>query len=161
MLAALGARLFRQAYGVTHPEPALTPYLTRAFDPTQLTIELGTSDVTVFLATDHADRAIGYAYLRRSVHPWPDHLPGSRPAEILRFYVDQDAHGGGIGRALMEACEAETRAMGCDLLWASVWEEAHGPLTFYRRMGMQPTGPGIFQFGDRQDVDLIMARILD
>ncbi len=159
-LCALGARLFRQTYGESHPEPALTPYLARAFDPDRVSRELATADYRAWFAVGPDQQPIGYAVLRRSRPPFPDGLPGAHPAEVLRFYVDAAWHGRGVGFALMRSCELEARGWGADCLWASVWRQATGPIAFYQRTGMTISGTAKFQFGDREEDDHVMSKAL-
>ena len=159
-LGDLGSRLFRQAYGQTHPEPDLTPYLQHTYDPATLAKQLAQANLRAWFAVDVDQTPIGYSCLRRSEPPFPEGLPGVAPAEILRFYVDEAWHGRGVGVALMHACEQEARAWGTDCMWVSVWQEAKGPIAFYERTGLRISGTGIFQFGTRQDDDYIMSRAL-
>ncbi|MFL5576884.1 MAG: GNAT family N-acetyltransferase [Gemmatimonadaceae bacterium] len=159
-LAALAARLFAQAYGATHPEPTLGAYLAEAFDPERLRAELATPGVRVLLAADDSRRPIGYAYLRESTERVPSGVPGARPAEVARFYVDAAWHGRGVAAALMAACEAEALRRGADALWLSVWQRAARPIAFYRRAGFGVVGTTTFRFGERLDDDYVMARRL-
>lgn len=157
-LAAAGARLFTQAYGPTHPEPELGAYLARAFAPARLAAELAEPGRRA-LVVESGGEWIGYAYLRESAE-WPDGVPGERPVEIVRFYVDGGWHGRGVAQALMAACEDEARRRGADALWLGVWQEAARPIAFYRRAEFQVVGTATFAFGDRLDDDFVMARSL-
>jgi ribosomal protein S18 acetylase RimI-like enzyme len=158
-LAALGARLFTQAYGPTHPEPTLGVYLARAFAPERLAAELARDDVRLFVAEDGVGEAIGYAYLRESPAA-PAGVQGARPFEVVRFYVEAAWHGRGVAHALMHACVREATERGGDVLWLAVWKQAARPLAFYRRLGFTVVGTTIFEFGDRVDDDHVMARPL-
>jgi ribosomal protein S18 acetylase RimI-like enzyme len=158
-LAATAARLFTQAYGPTHPEPELGAYLARAFAPVRLATELAQPDRRA-LVVESGGRWIGYAWLRESAEGWPGSVPGQRPVEIVRFYVDAGWHGRGVAAALMAACEGEARQRGADALWLAVWQEAARPLAFYRRAGFEVVGTATFAFGDRLDDDFVMARRL-
>jgi ribosomal protein S18 acetylase RimI-like enzyme len=60
----------------------------------------------------------------------------------------------------MAACVAEARAMGGEVLWLSVLQEAQRPQAFYRRAGFTVVGTATFLFGDRRDADFVMARPL-
>ena len=159
-LCALGARLFRQSYGESHPEPALTPYLARTFDPGRVSAELATPAYRAWFAIDADQQPIGYAVLRRSEPPYPEGLPGTRPAEVLRFYVDAAWHGRGVGFALMRSCESEARRWDADCIWASVWRQADGPIAFYQRTGLAISGTAKFRFGDREEDDHVMSKAL-
>lgn len=158
-LAATGARLFAQAYGPTHPEPELSAYLARAFAPARLAAELADPGRCALVA-ESGGRWIGYAYLHESADSWPRGVPGQRPVEIVRFYVDAGWHGRGVAPALMAACEDEARRRGADALWLAVWQPAARPVAFYRRAGFEVVGTATFAFGDRLDDDWVMARRL-
>ena len=158
-LAALGAHLFTQAYGPTHPEPELSAYLARAFAPARLAAELAEPGRRA-LVVESGGEWIGYASLRESPPGWPGGVPGLRPVEIVRFYVDAGWHGRGIAQALMAACEGEARRRGADAVWLSAWQEAPRALAFYRRAGFEVVGTATFAFGDRLDADFVLARRL-
>lgn len=159
-IAALGARLFIQAYGATHPEPDLSPYVARTFAADALRSALADPTQCVFVVTDPGGRAIGYAYVRPTAGPRPVGVPGRRPFELRRFYVDAAYHGRGVAAALLSACEAEAVASGADALWLDVWQEAARPIGFYRRAGFAVVGTTTFAWGERHDADFIMARTL-
>lgn len=160
VLAELGARLFREAYGDSHPEPDLTPYLAQTFDPVGLADELARAEVLVFFAEDQAGVPIGYGYVRASGPERPAGVPGLRPWEVLRFYVDGRWHGRGVAAALFAACSHGARRQGADALWLAVWQEASRPQAFYRRMGLEIVGTAVFHFGQRRDADFVMAAAL-
>ncbi len=157
MLAVLGARLFVQAYGPTHPEPELTPYLERSFAPWRWAGALADTSVTVLVAEDRRGAPAGYAMLRESL-PVPSGVVGARPLEIQRFYVDEAWHGRGVAQTLMAACMQEAERRESDVLWLSVWQESPRPQAFYARMGFRVVGTTTFLFGQRVDEDFVMQR---
>ena len=159
-VAELGARLFTQAYGPTHPEPELSRYLARSFDPGTVAEQLRDPTVRVLVVEDLDGRALGYAHMRETIGPPPHGVIGARPAEIVRFYIDAAWHGAGLAQALLAACEGVARAMGADVLWLSVWQEALRPQAFYRRAGFEIVGTTTFVFGERLDADYVVARPL-
>ena len=160
-VAALGARLFTQAYGPTHPEPELSRYLARSFAVEPLAAELADDGTTVLVAHDDAGRDIGYACLRTTPSAVPEGVHGTHPVEVTRFYVDEAWHGRGVAQALMAACVTEARARGADVLWLQVWTLAMRPQAFYRRVGFEVVGRTTFAFGERLDDDDVMLRRLD
>jgi GNAT superfamily N-acetyltransferase len=82
------------------------------------------------------DQVVGLAHLHAS--PTIEH---ERPAaKISALVVDESRRGQGIGRALVDAMEAEARARRCVLLFlttAARREDAHA---FYNRVGLEETG---------------------
>jgi ribosomal protein S18 acetylase RimI-like enzyme len=159
-LSELAARLFEEAYGPTHPEPTLSVYLAESFAPERLRAELTSPGARVLLVEDAAGLPIGYAYLRETEQPATAGVPGERPVEIVRFYVDSAWHGRGVAQALMTGCVAEAARRGADVLWLSAWQQAARALAFYRRAGFAVVGTATFRFGERIDDDFLMARRL-
>jgi tRNA (guanine37-N1)-methyltransferase len=159
-LAALGARLFVQAYGSTHPEPALGPYLARSFDAGALREALARPAVRVLVAEDARGAPIGYAQMREARDDVPAAVGATHAMEIERFYVEEGWHGRGVARSLMDACVEEARRRGAEALWLQVWREAPRPQAFYRKSGFEVVGDATFRFGDRVDDDWLMARRL-
>jgi GNAT superfamily N-acetyltransferase len=64
-----------------------------------------------------------------------------RPAAKLgALVVDEAQRGHGIGRALVEAMEAEARRRGCELLYLTTAERRDDAHAFYERVGLEHTG---------------------
>lgn len=156
MLAVLGARLFAESYGPTHPEPELSRYLARSFSASGIRDAIESPDVTYLVAED-MDRPIGYAYLRTSPEP-PAGVEGEQVIEIARFYIDPAYQGRGVGAALMEDCFDDAASRGADVIWLQVWKEAPWAIGFYARMGFTVVGSALFYFGEQIGNDHIMSR---
>jgi ribosomal protein S18 acetylase RimI-like enzyme len=159
-VAALGARLFAESYGPTHPEPELSRYLARSFAVKDVRATIADKDVTMLMAEDPAHGAVAYAYVRTSVDP-PTGVEGNHVLEIVRFYVDARCQGRGIGAALMQECCAEAKSRGGDVVWLQVWKEAPWAVGFYRRMGFSVVGSAKFYFGEQIGDDHVMAKRVD
>lgn len=157
-IAALGARLFSQAYGRSHPEPELSRYLARAFQASELAAAMAQDEAMVLLIEDTEGTPVGYAQLRPgatlSVVPWSA-LTG---CEIRRFYLDQSWHGRGVGIALMAACLDLARRVGTEVLWLQVWQEAGWATRFYQRAGFEIVGETPFRWAEAVETDWLMAR---
>jgi ribosomal protein S18 acetylase RimI-like enzyme len=156
-IAALGARLFVQAYGPTHPEPDRSEYLTRAYSDEAIAQAIDGEGNSVFIVEDDAGEAIGYAHICVS-----DELPagvrGGKGAEIVRFYVDAAQQGRGIGASLMRRCCDDAEKLGADVVWLQTWSKAPWAIGFYTRMGFSIVGEKPFYFGARVDRDHLLAR---
>jgi ribosomal protein S18 acetylase RimI-like enzyme len=159
VLASLGARLFTETYGPTHPEPELSRYLARSFSVEGVREAVSQTDVSMFLVEDSLGAQVAYAYLRASPEP-PGGVKGLRAFEIVRFYVDAACQGRGVGASLMEACLSDANKRGADVVWLQVWKEAPWAVGFYARMGFKIVGSAPFYFGDQVGDDHIMAKTL-
>lgn len=157
-LTQLGARLFTEAYGGTHPEPELGQYLARNFQVEEIREALGLPEVIFLLVQDPTGEAIGYVRLQAANLPAGADISSTRGWEIQRFYLDSRWHGRGVAQELMAACQAEARARSADLLWLQAWREAARAVAFYQRAGFRIVGTTTFAFGDRVDLDWLMAR---
>lgn len=156
-VAALGARLFTETYGPTHPEPELSRYLARSFAVEDTRDAIAAGDVTMLLAEENDGTPIGYAFVRSSPTP-PQGVKGGNVLEIVRFYVDGRVQGRGVGAALMQECFSDAERRGADMLWLQVWKEAPWAVGFYARMGFSVVGSAPFYFGDQIGDDHIMAK---
>ena len=162
-LAAFAAMLFRQAYGITHPEPTLSEYLTDSFAIPRFSRTLEDPASTILLVVSTSGCWIGYAELHlgaptATTTVLTRTLPGTAPIEIVRFYVDQEWHGQGVAQSLMGACEERARMSDGDALWLQAWQQAPRALGFYRKAGFEVYGTAVFTFGERADGDFILAR---
>jgi ribosomal protein S18 acetylase RimI-like enzyme len=158
-IAQLGARLFREAYGPTHPEPELSRYLSREYTPEIFAAAIAQERAFVLVLEDVDGAPIGFSWVRRSEVP-PDGVPGDSCAEIVRFYVATERQGRKLGRLLMTHCVDAARARGYDSLWLQVWKEAPWAIGFYHRMGFQIAGSALFYFGATIGYDHVMQRAL-
>jgi len=158
-MASLGARLFAQAYGETHPEPELSRYLARSFSVEGLRDAMADDGVTMLMVEDPVGGAIAYAYTRESPDP-PPSVHGNRVREIVRFYVDAACQGRGVGAALMQECFKDAKNRGADMVWLQVWKEAPWAVGFYARMEFSVVGSAPFYFGDQVGDDHVMVKSL-
>jgi diamine N-acetyltransferase len=156
-IASLGAKLFVQAYGPTHPEPERSRYLARTYSVDVMTRAIEDDGSSVFVAEDEEGEPIGYAHMAATTE-FPEGVTGKSAFEIVRFYVDAAHQGRGVGAALMRTCCDAAKAAGGDVIWLQTWTEATWAVPFYERMGFSIVGKKPFHFGERVDRDHVMAR---
>ena len=144
-LTDLALRLFRETYRDQIPEEEIQAYVIDAYRPEVQLQELACPDGTVLVAVNQGQLA-AYAQLRPSVSPQP--MPGTRPLEVARFYVDSPWHGQGLAAELMAATRAWAAASGYDGIWLQVWEENPRAIRFYAKQGFQDIGETTFQVGN-------------
>jgi ribosomal protein S18 acetylase RimI-like enzyme len=114
---------------------------------------------SVFVAEDEDGVPIGYAHMT-AAQEIPEGVQGESTFEIVRFYVDAERQGRGIGAALMRTCWDAAKKAGGDVIWLQTWSEAPWAIGFYQRMGFSIVGKKPFYFGNRVDRDHVMARAL-
>jgi diamine N-acetyltransferase len=158
-IASLGARLFVQAYGPTHPEPEQTRYLAKAYAVDVIAEAIGGEGSSVFVVEDSDCEPIAYAHMI-STTELPPGVDGRRAFEIVRFYVDGAQQGRGIGAMLMNHCCDVARRAHADVIWLQTWSQASWAIGFYLRMGFAIRGKKPFYFGERIDEDHVMAMSL-
>lgn len=156
-IASLGARLFVQAYGPTHPEPELSRYLAGAYSVDVIASAIEGEGSSVFVVEDSTGTAIAYAH-QTATEEIPAGMDGTCASEIVRFYVDNAFQARGVGAALMNHCCDVAKKSGADVIWLQVWSQAPWAIGFYRRMGFRIVCKKAFHFGERVDEDHLMAR---
>src|SRR5688572_8178885 len=90
-----------------------------------------TAHFGVFLGS----KLVGVASLYE-VEP-PAEIPEGRSWQLRGMATVPEVRGMGCGQELLEACEAEAREAGCDLLWCNARRAAVG---FYQRAGWEIIG---------------------
>ena len=152
-VAALGARLFVQAYdGLMDPADIAT-YLDVTYGEAQQECELRDPRTAIWLAEGGREPR-GFAMLRRGT---PGSVSGDDAAELARLYVDREWQGHRLGAALFAACVSEARAWNAGRLWLSVWQENARAIAFYQRLGLRIVGEQDFVVGSDRQRDWIMA----
>ena len=71
-----------------------------------------------------------------------EHTPNG--AELPRIYLLSGATGGGVGRKLLAAAEAQAKSEGVAYLWLDVMEHAHWARAAYARWGFLDIGAQAF-----------------
>jgi ribosomal protein S18 acetylase RimI-like enzyme len=159
-IASLGARLFVQAYGPTHPEPERSRYLAKAYSVDVIGEAIDGEGSSVFVVEDPPGAPIAYAHMI-STTEIPPGVDGRQAFEIVRFYVDGSQQGRGVGAMLMNHCCDFATRMGADVIWLQTWSQASWAIGFYLRLGFEIRGKKPFYFGGRIDEDHVMALSLE
>ena len=158
LLAELGARTFKDAFGSLIAEPDLMSYLAEAFTVERLSLELADPRSTFLIALVNGD-AVGYAKLYAGAVP--DSVSDKPAVELVRLYSSQEWLGRGVGAALMETCLELARQKGYSTVWLSSWKLNHRANAFYRKWRFQVVGSKTFVVGTDVQEDFILARPLE
>jgi N-acetylglutamate synthase-like GNAT family acetyltransferase len=81
-------------------------------------------------------RVVGLA----GIHTSPSLEHDRDAAKVSTIVVDEAFRGAGIGRALLDAVEAEARARDCALVFLTTAERRTDAHEFYRELGWEETG---------------------
>ncbi|QYO66393.1 GNAT family N-acetyltransferase [Leptolyngbya sp. 7M] len=141
-----------------HPKNApddLAAYMAKAFSREQIESELADEN-NIFLLAEIDDEPAGYA--RLIFGATEEGITAERPIELNRLYSHQKFLGKGVGQALMDACFARGRGLGCDVMWLGVWEFNPRAQRFYEKNGFRVVGSHVFLLGSDPQTDLLMQR---
>ena len=154
-LARLAEETFRDTFSASNAAENMQRHCETTYgQPLQLA-EIRSPDMETWLVEDDG-RLVAYTQLRRGTAPAV--VSARVPIEIQRFYVQVDAHGKGVARALMEHVVARARQLCTDVVWLGVWEHNPRAIAFYRKWGFEVVGEHVFMLGDDPQRDLLMRR---
>ena len=157
--AAVAAQTFYEAYERTAVPENIAMHIAREFGETQQRRELEDPAVSVLAAREPSGDWAGFTTLHAD-HV-ADGVIGTRPIEIVRFYVRGRWHGHGVAKRLMEAAFRLGSERGHDVVWLQVWEENARARRFYEKCGLRAVGTKPFRFGDVMERDIVYACSLD
>jgi ribosomal protein S18 acetylase RimI-like enzyme len=153
----LGIRIFTATFGRQNTPANMRAYLRSAFSSQRVRDEIADPASTHFLAEINGEQA-GYARLHVGVAP--PVIPGERPIELVRLYVDPVHQGTGVASMLMDACLDHALANGHDVTYLGVWENNARAIAFYRKWRFEKVGEHPFLLGDDRQTDWLLARVV-
>lgn len=164
MLAALGGRLFQEAFAVQNTPEDMRAYLAEHFTEAALRRVLADPAGRV-LVLEHAGAPVGWALLAtgRSAPRDPGVETTSAPGgevEVRRFYVEGRLHGSDAAPTLLAAALGHARSLGAGALWLAVWEHNDRAQAFYRKHGFRRVGAQGFRLGADTQRDDVLLRPL-
>lgn len=102
-------------------------------------LEILTNDQTpVFVATDEADTAVGYAFCVYEETKDNPSLCDRKTLYVDDLCVDESLRGQHIGQALYRYVLEEAERNGCAAVTLNVWCLNSGAMRFYEKCGMTP-----------------------
>ena len=152
-LAAVGSRVFRDAYGGTAPDDDIADHLEAFFSEPVVRAEISRPDVTYYMATED-DHCAGLVKVRDS--DVPALVFADSAVEVQQLYVSMDFQRRGVGALLLDAVVAATRLRGIDGIWLSVWTDADWATKFYIKYGFESRGEVTFSLAATDFIDYLM-----
>src|SRR5262245_34704470 len=158
IIVPFAARIYYETFVAVNSPENMQAYLSAAFTLPQFEAELSDTR-SIFYLAEIDEQLAGYAKLFAGESP--DCVTGSKPVELVRFYVDQRWHGSGLASALMETCLNEARNQGFSTMYLGVWEHNLRAQAFYRKWNFVRVGEHVFHMGNDAQVDWWMSRSLE
>ncbi len=156
LVAALGARTFRDTYRGMMEGRLLEHYIRTHFHSRAISEEMQTPG-TAFLVAEAGGAPAGYAVTR--LDPPPATVPAGA-MRLGRIYVETSAKGRGVGTALLKAVIARGLDGGHPALWLTAWERNTRAIDVYRHWGFVDGGADLFEFAGVVYRDRVMVRPL-
>ncbi|MDO1560055.1 GNAT family N-acetyltransferase [Brevundimonas sp. 2R-24] len=158
-LAALGKRTFVQTFvegfGIPYPPEDLAAYLATAFEPGPV-LETLLDPKEMWWAAEDQGRILAFAHVGSARLPHPDLTP--EHSELKRLYVDRDAQGLGLGRALLETALEWMDAHTTGPEWIGVWSGNLKAQRLYAHYGFEKAGEYDYPVGRWLDHEFILRR---
>ena len=142
-IAALSVQVFLDTYATGGIRPDLAREAFSHYSVKAFAARLAEPD-RVFLLAEHATGLLGFAKLLLRPLPAPAHTTVG--AELVRLYVQPQAHGMGVGRSLLRAAESAAADRGLLHLWFTVWDDNHRARGFYNAVGYTDIGATSYTF---------------
>ncbi|KQS92640.1 N-acetyltransferase [Chryseobacterium sp. Leaf394] len=132
-------------------------YMTTGFTTEKLTAELQNQNSEFYFAVLQ-DEVVGY--LKVNFGNAQTELQDSNSLEIERIYVSKDFHGKKVGQILYDKALEIANKVALKYVWLGVWEENSRAVQFYKKNGFVEFGRHIFRFGNEDQTDLMMKKML-
>ena len=155
LIADLGHRTFKASFGADNRPEDMEQYLSLNFSKAHIEEQLS-DPASIFLLAYKNARAVGYAMLHTGDNP--ESVPGTKPVELVRFYIEAEIIGTGCGSALMQFCLETAQKNGHRTIWLGVWEKNLRAIRFYEKWGFKKVGTKEFILGSDLQKDHIFAR---
>ena len=153
----IGRETFFETFAEANTEEDTKKYLAENFSDAKLTAELSNPGSQFFIAWD-GENPVGY--LKVNSDKAQTELQDSTSMEIERIYVKSDYHGKKVGQLLYEKALEEAQLQQKTYLWLGVWEENPKAIRFYEKNGFVAFDKHIFKFGEDEQIDVMMKKVL-
>ncbi len=154
-LSKLARHTFVESFAQFNTPENMDQYLRENFSPTRQRSEIENPQRKIAIVW-HAEEAIGFYHLVRG--ETIQCVSGTRPIQLLKFYIDSKWHGKSVAKMLMDHCIEECRRENFSTLWLGVWEQNFRAQTFYRKYAFKEVGTFDFILGEDRQIDLVMVK---
>ncbi|KAA0990890.1 GNAT family N-acetyltransferase [Dyadobacter aurulentus] len=157
MVQQISRETFFETFAEANTEADMNKYLAENFSEAKMSAELNNAESQFFMAW-LGENPVGYMKLNTG-HAQTE-LKDSASIEIERIYVKSAFHGKKVGQLLydkvLQTAQQEQKAY----IWLGVWEENLKAIRFYEKNGFVAFDKHIFKFGEDEQTDIMMKKIL-
>lgn len=157
VIQQLGKETFYETFSMHNPEEEMQKYLEESFSSEKMLKEINTPESRFFIAWE-AENPVGY--LKVNTGKAQTELQDDFSLEIERIYVKSSHHGKKVGQLLYEKALEIASEEEKKYIWLGVWEENKRAVSFYKKNGFEEFDKHIFRFGNEEQTDLMMKKIL-
>lgn len=156
-LQHIGKTTFFETFSLGIPDENMDKYLQDSFSIGKLTDELQHVNSSFYFASIDS-QVVGYLKLN-----WGDaqsELQDIHALEIERIYVLRDFQRMQVGQALYKQALLIAQQKRLHYIWLGVWEENYKAMHFYEKNGFVVFDKHTFKFGDKEETDLMMKKVV-
>jgi ribosomal protein S18 acetylase RimI-like enzyme len=157
ILQQLARDTFCETFAEANTEADMKKYLAENLGDSKLKAELINPDSLFFIAWE-GETAIGY--LKVNTGDAQTELKDRSALEIERIYVKSMYHGKKVGQLLYDKALETAQLQNKAYLWLGVWEENPKAIRFYEKNGFIVFDKHIFKFGEDEQTDIMMKKML-
>ena len=161
LIVQLGASVFSATFGFSMPTSDLNAYLQESYNIEAIEDDIKSPTKHVFVACppSNPSQILGFAQLTEgTTEPCLEEIEGL--VELQRLYVNRDAQGTGVGKALVAKVDSLARERGYRNIWLGVWEGNFVAQKCYESLGWERVGDHEFRMGRCIQTDWIMCKRL-
>jgi ribosomal protein S18 acetylase RimI-like enzyme len=148
---------FFETFAEANTEADMKKYLAENFSDEKMRKELSNPESKFFIAWDDKNPA---GYLKVNFGQAQTELKDSDSLEIERIYVKNAYQGKKVGQILFEKSLEIAQIRRNRYIWLGVWEENQKAIRFYEKNGFVTFDKHIFKFGQDEQTDIMMKKVL-
>ena len=148
---------FYETFAAANTAADMKKYLEENFSDEKIMAELCNPD-SVFCIAWEGETPVGYLKVNAGLAQ--TELQDESALEIERIYVTNAYHGKKVGQLLYEKALEIAHCQKKSYIWLGVWESNSKAMRFYEKNGFVAFDKHIFRFGEDEQTDIMMKKML-
>jgi len=157
MVQQISRETFFETFAEANTEADMNKYLSENFSEAKMSAELNNAESQFFIAWLGKDPV---GYMKLNTGQAQTELKDPASIEIERIYVKSAFHGKKVGQLLYDEALEVARNQKKSYIWLGVWEENLKAIRFYEKNGFVAFDKHIFEFGEDEQTDIMMKKVL-